>query len=520
MEKGHKKAIKTPKILAEENAFLQTELAKYKAVIEALQDKSTYLESMNTRLQEALKLARLHRFGVSSEKNILQIDLLDEAGVVLPEEVQDQIDDAITVKEYSRKKHPIRRPLPTHIPREVIVYDISDADKVCGCGAHLVKIGEETSEQLQYIPATLTVLQHCRLKYACKPCGENIKLAPMPALLLPKSIATPELVAHTLVSKYVDHLPLYRQEVIWQRLKIDLPRSSLCGWMLKVSEICEPLVKLLRKNIIYSDYTQADETTLQVLKEAGKSNQTKSYLWVYRGGALDRPSIVFEYQPTRGGYHAQSFLEGFRGYLQTDAYSGYTWADKDDAVISVGCMAHGRRPFAEMAKISKNPGLAAEALCYFTALYAVESKARDNKLSYEERHHLRQIKSVPILEKLQLWLKRNLTKVPKQHKLGHAIHYMQRHWQDLTNYLRDGRIEIDNNRVENTIRPIAIGRKNYLFAGSPSGAKAAATFYSLIETCKANNIEPYKYFSVMLHKIRLCSTDEDFRQLLPQFIQL
>jgi transposase len=520
MQNTAKNTLKPSENLAEVNVFLQAELEKLKLSYEALKEKFTCLEDLNVLLREAIKLAKQQRFGASSEKHISQMDLLDEAGIELSSEVQEQISDEIIVASHTRKAHPIRRPLPSHLPREVITYDIAAADKICGCGIPLVRIGEEISEQLKYIPATLTVIQHCRLKYACKPCAENIKVAPMPTLLLPKSIATPELVTHTLISKYVDHLPLYRQETIWERLKIDLPRSSLCGWMLKVSEICMPLVKLLRQDIILSSYAQADETTLQVLKEAGKSNQTKSYLWVYRGGELHRPSIVFEYQPTRGGYHAQAFLEGFKGYLQTDAYSGYYWADKDGKIISIGCMAHGRRPFAEMAKLSKNPGLAAEALCYFKALYAIETEARDNNLSYEERYHLRQLKALPILDKLKIWLDTYLTKVPKQHKLSQAMRYMLRHWQELTNYLLDGRIEIDNNRIENTIRPIAIGRKNYLFAGSPSGAKAAATFYSLIETCKANNVEPYKYFSVMLHKIRLCSTEEDFRKLLPQFIQL
>jgi transposase len=520
MQNTYKKQTRTSNNIEMDNVFLQAELAKSLLEIEKLKAKSMQLEDMVILLREAIKLAKQHRFGSSSEKNILQIDLLDEAGVELPDEVKAQVFDEVIVESYSRKKHPGRRPLPSHLPREVIIYDIDAVDKICDCGAHLVKIGEDVSEQLKYIPATLSVIQHCRLKYACKPCAENIKIAPMPTLLLPKSIATPELIAHTIVSKYVDHLPLYRQEVIWQRLQIDLARSSLCGWMLKVADICKPLVRLLREMILQYDYVGADETTLQVLKELGRSNQTKSYLWVYRGGELHHPSLVFEYHPTRSGAHARSFLDGFKGYLQSDAYSGYNWVDTDEKIISIGCMAHARRPFAEMAKISKKSGLAAEALGFFKKLYATESDARKNNLSYEERHQLRQKNAVPILEALKAWLNTNLTKVPKQHKLGQAIHYAQRHWQHLTNYLLDGRIEIDNNRVENAIRPIAIGRKNYLFAGSPSGAEAAAIFYSLIETCKANNIEPYKYFSTMLHQIRLCKTDEDYQKLLPQFIHL
>jgi len=229
----------------------QTELASYK------------LKYAN--LLEEIRLAKQYRFGSSSEKNILQSDLFDEAGIELPDEVKEQLDDEIEVKSHIRKKHPVRRPLPSYLPREVILHDISDAEKICHCGEHLVRIGEEVSEQLKYIPAKVSVIQHMRPKYACKPCQENIKIAPMPALLLPKSMATPELVAHVIISKYCDHIPLYRQEAIWQRMEIDMPRSSLCGWILKIAEVCEPLIKLLQKNIVTDDYVQVDETTVQVL---------------------------------------------------------------------------------------------------------------------------------------------------------------------------------------------------------------------------------------------------------------
>ena len=190
--------------------------------------------------------------------------------VELPEEVKAQRRDEVEVKFHIRKKHPVRRPLPDYLPREMVLHDILDAEKVCGCGEHLVRIGEESSEQWKYIPAQISVLQHVRPKYACKPCQENVKIASMPTLLLPKSIATPELVAHVIISKYCDHLPLYRQEAIWERMEVDMPRSSLCGWMLKTAELCEPLVNLLQKIIVTGEYAQADETTVQVLNEVGR----------------------------------------------------------------------------------------------------------------------------------------------------------------------------------------------------------------------------------------------------------
>jgi hypothetical protein len=298
-----------------------------------------------------------------------------------------------------------------------------------------------------------------------------------------------------------------------------MPRSSLCSWILKVSTLCEPLVQLLRNNIISATYAQADETPLQVLNEAGRSNTSKSTMWCYRGGG-DKPSLVYEYQETRGGYHAERFFEGFEGYLQSDAYSGYSWAHRPGKVIPVGCHAHARRPFAELVKSSKTPGLATAAILFYQKLYAVEKEARVNGLSAEGRHALRLKKSRPILENFKEWLDCNLTKTSEQGKIGQAIRYCLRHWNQLLNYLKDGRIEIDNNAIENAIRPFAIGRKNWLFSGSPSGAKAGAIFYSLIETCKANQVEPYRYFCAMLHRIQGCVSEDDYRALLPQFMKL
>ena len=499
---------------------LDLKLRQQKNELELSKSEIISYKEKYIRLLEEISLARQQRFSPSSEKNIHQADLFDEAGVELPDEVKDQlVDDEIEIKGHTRKKHPVRRPLPKELPREVILHDISPAEKICGCGAHLVRIGEEITEQLKYIPAQLSVVQHVRPKYACKPCQETVRIAPMPLLLLPKSAATPELIAHTIIAKYCDHLPLYRQESIWQRLEIDLPRSSLCGWVLKSAELCEPLIQSLRGEIVGHRYTQADETTVQVLDEVGRDNTTKSYMWCYRGGNLSQPSIIFEYQETRGGYHAQQFLRGFKGYLQTDAYAGYNWVDDNQDIISVKCMAHARRPFAELAKLTKTPGMAREALTFFAKLYRIEKEAREDHLSYDERHERRQKYAPPILDAFKQWLDHQLPKTPEQSKIGKAIRYCLAHWQGLTNYLKDGSIEIDNNKIENVIRPFALGRKNWLFAGSPSGAKAGATLYSLIETCKANNVEPYQYFCTMLHRIRLCKSDDDYRNLLPQFIQ-
>jgi transposase len=505
---------KLPKSVDElEKIILLQQQALEKQRLEIASYKERYV-----RLLEEFKLEKTRCYGSSSEKSILQSDLFDEPGIELTGELKDQLDDTINVDGYQRKKHPTRKATPKDMPREVIIHDIPENEKICGCGSHLVRIGEEISEQIKYIPAQLSVVQHVRPKYACKPCQENVKIAPMPMLLLPKSLATPELVAYTIIAKYCDHIPLYRQQNIWDRLGIDMPRSSLCGWLLKVSELCAPLVRLLQRNIITYDYAQADETTVQVLDEIGRNNKTKSYIWCYRGG--DKPSIVYEYQPTRGGYHAEEFLSGFSGYLQSDAYSGYNFADKDGSIIRIGCMAHARRKFADIVKITKSKGLAHEAIKFFKYLYKIEQSARENNFTSQQRFALREEKSKLILIAFKEWLDSHLTKTPTQSKIHEAIRYTLTNWKLLNNYLEDGRIEIDNNLIENAIRPFAIGRKNWLFMGSPSGAKAGAIFYSLIETCKANDIEPYKYFCVILHHIRKCITDNDYQKLLPQFIQI
>ena len=491
-----------------------------KKIIIDLQCELTGYKEKYARLIEELRLARQHRFGSSSEKNRSQLDLFDEAGIELTEELAAQIEEPMESANKPVKKRPVRRPLSKDFPRERIVHDIPEFEKICACGAHLVQIGEEITEQLKYVPAQLSVIQYVRLKYACKPCQETVKIAPMPVLLLPKSIATPELVAHTIVTKYVDHVPLYRQEAIWQRLEIDLPRSSLCAWILKTAELCEPLVGCLQQMILRGDYIQADETTIQVLEEVGRSNTTKSYLWVYRGGDRDKPGLVFVYEETRSGYHAREFLNGFKGYLQSDAYSGYDWIEKVEDICSVKCFAHARRYFADCAKLSKKAGLATQALVFFKNLYAIEKQAREDQLSTEKRYALRKQYAPNILNQFKQWLDDHLPKVPPQQKLGQAIQYSLRHWKELNHYLKDGKIEIDNNLVENAIRPFAVGRKNWLFCGSPRGAKAGAILYSLLETCKANNVDPYRYFTTMLHRIRSSTSDEDYRQLLPQFIQL
>ena len=483
--------------------------------------KHEKLEKLYNKLLEQLKLSRLKRFGQSTETSE-QLKLFDESDQKLPLETQETVSTTDQKKSsWSKGKPRKRRALPHNLPVEEKVYDISESDKTCACGKVRHRIGEEVSEQLKFIPAKLVIIRHIRPKYGCRGCEEGIKIAPMPVLLLPKSMATPELVAQTILSKYEDQIPLYRQQKQWERLGIDLPRHSCCAWVMKTADLSEPLWKLLKKDVLKSSYVQADETPVLVLKTGDSNKRKKGYMWVYRSHPPNGPSSVyFEYQPGRSGQYAAEFLKDFKGYLQSDMYKGYDFIKKKEGVTHVGCMAHARRYFADIVKanVHKKPGLAHQAMKFFKALYKVERRIKHE--SIEKRYAVRQEKSVHILTQFKKWLGKAIHLVPDGFAIGKAIHYCLAHWTQLSNYTKHGLLHIDNNLVENNIRPFALGRKNWMFKGSPRGAKAGAIFYSLLATCKAHQINPEQYLVKMLSHIRHCKTTDDFRKLLPYHIQL
>ena len=375
------------------------------------------------------------------------------------------------------------------------------------------KIGETKLEQLQYIPACMKVIEHIRVQYGCRGCEEGVKTAEMPSQIIPKSIATPGLLAHVVVSKYQDHLPLYRQEQIWQRMGIEIPRSTLCHWILKLGVAVLPLIKLLIAELISSNYCQADETPVQVLDQEGKVATSKSYMWVYANGPPAKPIIIYDYQPTRSGEMASEFLRDFKGYLQTDGYSGYNELRNREDVTVLGCWAHARRKFFEVVKATKDSGKAQIALNLIQKLYRVENHSEH--LNSDSIYKLRQERSKPILERLEEFLNSLVDRVPPKSPFGEAIAYTLNHWGSLNVYLTNGNLRIDNNYIENRIRPFALGRKNWLFMGNVDGANAAANLYSLIESAKANNLEPYYYLRYIFTRIPLCENSEELKELLP-----
>ena len=425
------------------------------------------------------------------------------------EEAPDQKEPQKTQKKTGRK------PLPAVFPRTVVVHDLDDEEKVCACGNELHKIGEETSEQIEFIPAHIKVIQHVRCKYGCKACEETVKTASMPNQPIPKSMASPSLLAQVIVSKFDDHLPLYRQAEIWQRSGVDLNRATLSNWMIKCGKLCQPLVQLLQEHIVQSGYVQADESPVTLLKSSKTQNRSTGYMWVYQTGFGSRKGIVYDFQESRKGVNASNFLAGFQGYLQGDAYSGYNALSMQAGVERVGCMAHARRKFVDVIKaMPHQKGYANQAVEKIKALYRIERFALEQKLDPAGVKALRAERSVPILDDLKKWLEEIYPKVPPKSPLGQAIAYSLNHWSSLTRYLADGRLLIDNNACERAIKPFTVGRKNWLFVGNINGGQSGAVLYSLIETAKANGINPYDYLVYILSELPNRAPD-DLEDLLP-----
>ncbi len=470
-------------------------------------------------LTEQLNLALARRYAASSEKcSPDQICLFDEAeldGEAVPDTAADADDDEIMVAAHKRKKRG-RKPIPAHLPRIDVIHELPESERRCDHdGRLLTEIDEVISEQLDIIPAKIQVLRHIRKKYACS-CGQCIKIAPLPAQPIPKSMASPGLLAHITVSKYQDALPLYRQETILQRIGVELPRATLANWMMRAGHLVQPLINLLQDRLLSYDILQMDETTVQVLKESGRKAQSKSYLWLQRGGPPEHPVVLFHYDPGRGAGVARRLLEGFKGYLQTDGYDGYNAVVASNNLIHVGCMAHARRRFHDAVKAqgrNKKRGKAHRGLRLIQKLYGIEKQAQN--LTPEKRQAYRDRHARPILDEMRAWLDQSLPQVPPTSATGKALHYLQNEWPKLIRYLDDGRLMIDNNVAENAIRPFVIGRKNWLFSDSVRGVKASANLYSLIETAKVNGLEPYAYLRYLFTELPKAETVDDIEALLP-----
>jgi len=505
-----------------------------KEIIFSFADKHRNHELEINLLREQIRALQARLYARKTEKfshvtEAEQPSLFDEAEQNVFES-DEEVTEEIEVAGHTRKIRG-RKPLPADLPRIEVVHDVSEEEKLCGCGSEKSCIGKEVSEQLDIIPAKIQVLRHVRLKYACRNCegveddGGAVCIAPVPPQMIPKSMASPGLLAHVLTAKLVDAVPFYRQEKQLARLGVDLPRATMCGWAMKAAERCQPLLDLLCGEIRSGPLIHIDETTVQVLEEPGRPATTKSYMWLFRGGPEGRPSLIYQYHPTRAGDVAAAFLRGFTGYVQTDGYAGYDFLDDDPDFIHLGCWAHVRRKFVDVIKAAPKPdngnpepGSADVALHYIRKLYAIEKRAQVEDLSSEELFRERQQKAKPVLDEIKEWLDAKSDKTPPRGLLGRAVCYALKQWPRLIRYIEDGRLRPDNNLAENAIRPFVVGRKNWLFSGHPLGAKASAALYSLIETAKANGLEPYSYLRFLFEKLPRASTPAEFKALLPQYV--
>lgn len=451
--------------------------------------------------QLKLQIKKLQRmqFGRSSEQIDAQLAQLE---LKLEELEAQEASVPQPVAERTREKS-ARRPIPPQLPREAHVHEPTSSCTCAACGGALRRLGEDVAEVLDYVPEHWKVIRHVRPKYSCARC-QQITQAPAPSRTIERGLAGPGLLAHVLVSKFCDHLPLYRQSQIYAREGIDLDRSTLAGWVGACSALLQPLVEALGKYVISAEKLHADDTPVPVL--APGTGKTKlGRLWVYvrddrPAGSTDPPAVLLRYTPDRKGKHPCEHLKDFGGILQADGYAGFNglYDRVERPPLEAACWAHARRKFFEVFEATKSP-LAEEALQRIGALYGIEEQVRGRSPS--ERQRTREAHSLPLLKALHAWLASTMRQLPRKSELARAIHYSLARWEALCRFCRDGRIEIDNNSAERELRMVALGRKNYLFAGAECGGERAATIYSLIGSAKLNGLNPEAYLRHVLECI-------------------
>lgn len=441
------------------------------------------------------ELAQLKRliFGNKSERFIPtdsnQLFLGITAEEKYPEIKAEKIEYTRTKAE-RQSKHQGRMPLPAHLPRveHVIEPEINTEG--------MKKIGEEITETLDYIPGKLRVNKYVRSKYA-KADGEGVVIGELPSRLIEKGIAESSLLAFLLTSKYVDHLPLHRQIEIFKRLGVKLPSSTVSDWVSYSLNALKPLYQTLLNKVKAADYLQADETPIKVLDKDKKGDTHRGYYWVYH--AVKESLVVFDYREGRSREGPEDILKNFKGYLQTDGYGAYDAFDQRKDIALIHCMAHARRTFEKA--LDNDKARAEYVLTEMQKLYAIERECRQAGIDYQDRKKQRQENALPILESLKEWMLEAYTKVTPESLIGKAIHYSLSRWERLCKYTEEGSLEIDNNLVENAIRPVAIGRKNYLFAGSHEAAQRAAMMYSLFASCKKCDVNPEEWLKDILNRL-------------------
>ena len=488
---------------------------------EQWQQRHNELEARYDHLKEEYRLLIYKRFARSSET-------FDESQAELFGESEESAEvgggeKEITVAAHTRVKRG-RKPLDENLPRVEILHDIGEEEKRCACGNELIRIGEDTSERLQVIPEQIYVERHIRPKYACHHCEGSadeeksaVRVAPAAPSMIPGSIVTPGLLAFILVNKFCDHLPFYRQETRFGRLGIHISRQDMSNWAIGAAKRLSGLTELIGREIRSGPLIQMDETPVQVLDEPGRANTTKSYMWLARGGSPGSPLFLYTYRRTRGAEFPREFLTGYRGFLQTDGYDVYERvADAEPDIIHVGCWAHVRRKFFEASKATNKSGAAEQALSFVAKLYQVESELRSKYGGDPQRFITERRAAVqPILKTFRSWLEKKANTVVESTLLGKAVGYALSQWPKLVRYLELADLTPDTNAAENAIRPFVVGRKNWLFSGSPRGADSSCAIYSLIETAKHNGFNPFAYLHYLFTQAPLISEATEWKNLLP-----
>ncbi|WP_245535889.1 IS66 family transposase [Thiorhodococcus drewsii] len=492
-------------------------------------------EQRIAQLLETIELLKRKRFGRSADQvPDSQLRLFDATELeALIGELEAELPapaapDTAKDKETPTKRQPVRRPLPSHLPRVERLLDLGEDEKAA-MGEDWSFIGYDTSEQLAILPRQTYVIVYKRAKYVARtqdvPGAEvGVKIAPRPEQIIPKSIAHASLLAGIVTAKFVDALPLYRQEKIFEREGIDLSRQTMAGLLIQLNAPLTPIAAALKALLRQGAVVHVDETPVQVLREPGRDNTQTSYMWVFCGGPPGQPVRWFAYADSRAACVPKGVLLETPAqaggtdpppafYLQSDGYSAYgVVANAPEVIGHAGCWTHVRRKFVDAAS-GRNSAAAQQMLAYIGQLYAVEKRLR--AATPAERHTARLQQSRPILDAIKTWLEATVTRTPPKGLLGKAVHYALGQWPILTTFLEDGRLAIDNNSAENAIRPFVIGRKNWLFAGSPKGAETSALLYSLIETAKANALEPWAYLNHLFEYLPSAKTPEAIAALLP-----
>ena len=488
-----------------------------------------------TRILEQAILARQRMFGASSEQLRAQGRLFDEAESLAHTSTEAQDTAPQAPQQPAHPSDPLatatataqikaargkRAALATGLPRVDVVHDVPQAQRTCPCGTPMVEIGQDISEQLDIVPMQVRVLRHIRKRYGCPGSQHAPVTAKLPAQPLPKSNASVDFLAMLLAVKFVDGQPLARFENVLARHHAVVPRQTLARWVIGSAGVLQPLHNLMRDVLLGGALIHMDETVVQVLKEEGKAATSNSYMWVQTGGPPDKPVVLYDYDRSRSASVPTALLEGFKGYLMTDGYDGYNAVARIDGIERLACWAHVRRRFVEATRVQPKGkrGRADEAVSLIGKLYGVERQYKD--AAPEARHLARQQSSVPVLAALRAWMLQHTPLVTPKSALGTALAYMGNLWAQLERYTERGDLPIDNNRCENAIRPFVIGRKAWLFSDTPAGAHASAVIYSLVQTAKANGLEPYTWLRQVLRDLPAAKTVEDVEALLPWNLRL